>query len=165
MPKVLHRHPHARAVFLGRGDADEASPLRRLSVDLGVDSAVEFHPWTTHPQPFYRDATLLVLPSRSEGFGRTLVEAALVGRAVVASRVGGIPEVVVDGETGLLVPADDPPALAEALLLLLGDPALRRRLAASARTRALASFTIRRHVEAVQDVYAELLASTPVRLA
>jgi rhamnosyl/mannosyltransferase len=77
-------------------------------------------------------ASLLVLPSRSEGMGRVVIEALLRGRPVVGSRVGGIPDLVDDGRTGVLV-APEPAAIADALVRLLGDPAELRRLAAGAR--------------------------------
>jgi glycosyltransferase involved in cell wall biosynthesis len=80
-------------------------------------------------------ATLLVLPSRSEGMGRVVVEAACRGRPVVGSRVGGIPDVVTDGETGLLVQPGDARALAEALVRVLRDPELAERLGVEARRR------------------------------
>jgi glycosyltransferase involved in cell wall biosynthesis len=80
-------------------------------------------------------ATLLVLPSRSEGMGRVVVEAACRGRAVVGSRVGGIPDVVVDGETGVLVAPGDPAALAAALSRVLIDHGLAERLGAEGRIR------------------------------
>ena len=80
-------------------------------------------------------ATLLVLPSRSEGMGRVVVEAGCRGRAVVGSRVGGIPDVVADGETGVLVPPGDASALADALVRVLTDRALAERLGAEARLR------------------------------
>jgi glycosyltransferase involved in cell wall biosynthesis len=80
------------------------------------------------------DATFLVLPSRSEGLGRVVVEAFCRGRAVVGSRVGGIPDLVTDGETGLLVPPGDAVALAETLERVLTDRALAERLGAAART-------------------------------
>jgi len=80
-------------------------------------------------------STLLVLPSRAEGMGRVLVEAACRGRAVVGSRVGGIPDVVADGETGLLVSPADARALADALERVLSDLALAERLGAEARIR------------------------------
>lgn len=80
-------------------------------------------------------ATLLVLPSRSEGMGRVVVEAGCRGRAVVGTRVGGIPDVVADGETGVLVSPDDASALAEALARVLSDRALSKRLGAEARIR------------------------------
>ena len=80
-------------------------------------------------------STLLVLPSRSEGMGRVVIEAAARARAVVGSRVGGIPDVVVDGETGVLVAPGDAAALSDALARVLSDPALAGRLGTEARTR------------------------------
>jgi len=80
-------------------------------------------------------STLLVLPSRAEGMGRVLVEAACRGRGVVGSRVGGIPDVVMDGETGVLVAPGDARALADGLERVLSDPALAERLGAEARMR------------------------------
>ena len=77
-------------------------------------------------------ATVLVLPSRSEGLGRVVVEAFCRGRCVVASRVGGIPDIVEDGVTGVLVPPEDPAALADALVRVLEDRALAERLGAAA---------------------------------
>ena len=78
------------------------------------------------------DSTVLVLPSRSEGMGRVVVEAFCRGRGAVASRVGGIPDLVEDGENGLLVPPGDLDALADALVRVLTDPALAERLGAGA---------------------------------
>jgi glycosyltransferase involved in cell wall biosynthesis len=80
-------------------------------------------------------ATLLVLPSRSEGMGRVVIEAAARARAVVGSRVGGIPDVVADGETGVLVPPGDAPQLAAALVRVLSEPELAESLGAEARAR------------------------------
>ena len=80
-------------------------------------------------------STLLVLPSRSEGMGRVVIEAGCRARAVVGSRVGGIPDVVVDGETGLLVPPGDAGALSDALVRVLGDRELAERLGAEGRAR------------------------------
>jgi glycosyltransferase involved in cell wall biosynthesis len=79
------------------------------------------------------EATALVLPSRSEGLGRVVVEAFCRGRPVVGSRVGGIPDLVTDGETGLLVHPEDPAALAEALVTVLTEHELAARLGAAAR--------------------------------
>jgi glycosyltransferase involved in cell wall biosynthesis len=79
------------------------------------------------------EATVLVLPSRSEGLGRVVVEAFCRGRGVVASRVGGIPDIVMDGQTGVLVQPEDPHALADALVRVLSDRALAERIGASGR--------------------------------
>ena len=85
-------------------------------------------------------AAVVVAPSRREGFGVTVAEAMAHGRPVVASAVGGLLDLVVDGETGLLVPPRDPAALRAALERLLGDAELRARLGAAARERARERF-------------------------
>lgn len=156
-PAILARHPSTRFVLLGADTAGEGARLRALARQLGVEAALELRPWTGDPRPIFEAADVVTLPSRAEGFGRVLVEAACLEKSVVASRVGGIPEVVVDGETGLLVAPDDPAALAEALNRLLGDPGLRAKLGAAARLRATERFSAPRHVEGVERVYAEAL--------
>jgi starch synthase len=88
----------------------------------------------------YRRAAVCVVPSRWDNSPNTVYEAMGCGTPVVASRVGGIPELVVDGETGLLVPPDDPAALAEAVTTLLADPDRRARMGCTARQQALARF-------------------------
>ena len=157
VPAVLEHIPATRFVLLGADTNGEADRLRRLALQLGVNHAVEIRAWMENPRPVFQEADVVTLPSRSEGFGRVLVEAACLAKPVVASRVGGISEVVVDGETGLLIPPDDPSALAEALLRLLRDPHLCHKLGAAARERALARFTARQHVEGVEAVYSELV--------
>src|SRR5262249_4722711 len=82
------------------------------------------------------ESTVLVLPSRSEGMGRVVVEAMSRGRAVLATRVGGLAELVDDGRTGVLVAPGDTRALADALVQLLADRALAARLGAAARAAA-----------------------------
>jgi len=156
-PAVLDQVSGARFVLLGADSDGEADRLRRLAGELAVSPAVEILGWKEDPRSVFQEADVVTLPSRSEGFGRVLVEAAYLAKPVVASRVGGISEVVVDGETGFLVPPDDPPALAEALIRLLTDPNLRARLGKAARERALTRFTARQHVEGVEAVYAEIV--------
>jgi len=88
----------------------------------------------------YGRCAVLCQPSRSEGFGVTIVEAMAAGRPIVATRVGGIPDLVVPEQTGVLVESGDVPALRAALERLLADPALRRRMGAAAQARAAARF-------------------------
>jgi glycosyltransferase involved in cell wall biosynthesis len=113
--------------------------LAPLAVDLveELPGRVEWTPMlTAEDVSAALDAsTLLVLPSRSEGMGRVVIEAGCRARAVVGSGVGGIPDVVADGETGILVPPGDAGALADALVRVLSDPALAERLGAEGRTR------------------------------
>jgi glycosyltransferase involved in cell wall biosynthesis len=103
----------------------------------------------------YRDAAVVVCPSRREGFGVTCLEAMAYGKPVVASAVGGLRDLVVDGETGLLVPPRDPAALRAALACLLDDRELRLRLGAAARERARERFSWDRVVDATLKAYAD----------
>jgi glycosyltransferase involved in cell wall biosynthesis len=93
-----------------------------------------------------------------EPFGRVLIEAMALGRPLIAPREGGPLEIVVDGETGILVAPRDPNALAAAVDRLIGDPALRARMGAAARARVAAVFDIRRHVTTMEAIFDEMLA-------
>jgi len=130
-PLVLARLPGARLRIVGRGTMTET-----------VESLVEAFPESVSWTPSVPGdavsgeldaATVLVLPSRSEGLGRVVVEAFCRGRGVVGSRVGGIPDLVADGTTGLLVPAANATALGDALVRALGEDGLAARLGAAAR--------------------------------
>ena len=99
-------------------------------------------------------ARLFVLPSLTEGISLTLLEAMACGLPVVATRVGGNPEVVQGGQTGLLVPSGDPAALAGAILELLSDDACCRRMGLAGRRRVEDNFDVRRMVAAYESLYA-----------
>jgi len=112
-------------------------------VHYGIAAAPEGVSFLGHVAPagpVLERAAVVVVPSRGEGFGMVALEAAERGRAVVAARVGGLPEIVADGETGLLVPSEDEEALAQAIVALISDPERVRRLGAAARRRALEAF-------------------------
>lgn len=102
-------------------------------------------------------ADIFCLPSYREGFGLTLIEAAACGIPAVASRIYGITDAVEEGKTGLLFPAGDVPALAQALRRLLEDGDLRRQMGEAARMRALELFSSRRIIEEMQALYRRLL--------
>jgi glycosyltransferase involved in cell wall biosynthesis len=111
------------------------------------------------------EATVLVLPSRSEGLGRVIVEAFCRGRGVVASRVGGIPDLVTDGDTGVLVPAGHAEALAEALVRLLSDRELAKRFGAAARVAVepwLA--TPEEYARQIRDLVEQVVGASPRRV-
>jgi len=100
----------------------------------------------------------VAVPSRQEGQGIVALEAMASGLPVVASGVGGLAEMLADGETALLVPPDDPAILASALARLRDDPALRERLATNGRTLMREKYDIRRMVQAVEEVYRAVAA-------
>jgi len=126
-----------RYVFCGEGS--EASALREAAAPLGA--AVRFTGFRSDVAACLAAADLVVLPSLREGLGVAALEAMAAGRPLVASRVGGLPEVVLHEVTGLLVPPGDPGALGTALGRLAVDGALRARLGAAGRARVQARFT------------------------
>ena len=147
MPLVRQRHPDAVLVVLGEG------PLRtRLAAD-----GVFLLGRVGDPAAWYRRADVLVHPARWEGFGLALLEAMLAAVPVVATRVSSIPEIVADGETGLLVPPDDPPALADALDRLLADETLRAACGEAGLRRARREFSVERMARRTLEVYEEAM--------
>ena len=121
-----------RLVFGGEGDAQG---LRRRAAELGIADRIELPGWLgpAERDAELRKATVFCLPSHAEGLPMSMLEAMAARKAVVATNVGGIPETLRDGDNGLLVPPRDERALARALARLLGDAALRDRLAERAR--------------------------------
>jgi glycosyltransferase involved in cell wall biosynthesis len=122
--------------------------------------------WVAHDEllGLYERAAVVVCPSRREGFGVVCAEAMSYGRPVVASAVGGLRDLVVDGETGLLVPPRDVPALRAALERLLGDPELRRRLGTAAREGAREALSWDRSVSLTLQAYEDALPTARLRL-
>jgi glycosyltransferase involved in cell wall biosynthesis len=139
------------------GAGSEEADLRRLAAELGLDEPVRFLGPVTPIGPAYERALAVVVPSRGEGFGMVALEAMERGRAVVASRVGGLPELVVPGETGLLVPPDDLEALRAALVMVASDPAHAAEMGAAGRRRALEAFPEERPAERLDAIYRSAL--------
>ena len=111
------------------------------------------------PERWLAACEVLLVPAVDEPFGRTLVEAMLLGTVVVAAASGGNPEAIRDGVTGCLVPPDDAAAFAERTLGLLAAPALATSLADAARRDALGRFGLRQHAEAIMRVYDTMLST------
>ena len=144
------------ALIVGEGPArpEVEAEIRAL----GLAHAVELAGERRDVPALLASGDVFVLSSRSEGAPISILEAMAAGLPVVASDVGGVGELVVDGETGLLVPPADPARLADALERLLGDSALRRRLGAAGRTRAFERFDLRPLQHAHLELYARELA-------
>jgi len=140
LPAIRAAAPGAQLLLVGAGRADEA--LRRRARQLGVDRAVVFAGEMPRREALraLMVADVVAMPSRSESFGLAAAEAMAFARPVVASDVGGLGEVVADGQTGTLVPPGDPPALAAAVAALLNDAQRRRTFGAAGRRRAEREF-------------------------
>jgi glycosyltransferase involved in cell wall biosynthesis len=157
MRSVLATHPAARLTIAGDGSEREA--LRRRAERLSVSHAVELAGWVPPgdvPALIAR-SSVVVMPSRwREPFGLVALEAAQGGRPIVATSRGGLPEIVVSGETGLLIDADDPRVLAEAVVSLLDRPGMAARMGAAARERAARHFGWEPFVDAYDELYRRL---------
>ena len=146
------------ATFPIVGDGPLRSTLERRAGELGLRDRVVFLGFRSDARDVVAGFDVLVLPSRSEGTPLTVVEAMHAGVPVVASAVGGIPEQIVDGNTGLLVPPDDPAALARAMACVAGDGALAGRLAEAGRRHAHTRFHPDAMLGRLDAVYASALA-------
>ncbi len=153
-PEVLKSVPDANLSFVGAG-AEETN-LRTAIAEVGLAGSVALTGFRADIGVVLDECDLVVLPSSFEAYPTVLLEAAAAGRAVVASAVGGIPEIVEHGGTGLLVPPGDPSELAAAIVRLLTRSDDRTAMATSARERAEARFDARRWADRLADLYREL---------
>jgi glycosyltransferase involved in cell wall biosynthesis len=158
---VIVRRTHPEAVFQVAGSIDAGNPGSYNDLELEELKAhypgVEFLGHRADMPALYRQASVAVLPSRyGEGVPRSLIEAAFSGLPLVAVDGGGIRAIVQQGKTGLLVPAGDSPALAQALLDLLADPATRHRFGQAGRALAMEMFSQQMVLDATMAVYDEL---------
>jgi glycosyltransferase involved in cell wall biosynthesis len=139
----------------GRGPLEPA--LRSYSRELGLEDAVRFLGFVSPIQQALENAGIVVVPSLGEGFGMVALEAMERSRPVIASAVGGLPEIVANGETGIVVPPNDAEALADAIVRLAGDLERAAAMGRAARERAIAEFPPERCAERIESLYAASL--------
>jgi len=156
VPLIVREVPNARVLLLGRGEEEAA--LRERCRALGVADAVIFGGFRRDMHRCYRLMHLSGLTSLSEGLSITVLESMKFGLPVVATAVGGNPEVVEDGVTGVLVPPADPAAFAGAVAALLRDPARRAAMGQAGRRRIESGFAIAGVAERYAALYREVLA-------
>ena len=159
---IVHRAlPTARLLLIG--DGPQRAALAALAGGLQISAAVHFAGWREDARAQMAALNVLAIPSRWEGFGLVTLEAMQAGVAVVASRVSALPEIVLDGETGLLVPAANAAKLAAALMALLQDPQRAMQLGENGRLRAAQLFTVKQM--AVQHAALYLSLAVPANAA
>jgi glycosyltransferase involved in cell wall biosynthesis len=151
------------AVLCMVGDGPDRIPLEQRAQELGVARDTVFLGYQEDVAPFYAAFDVLVLPSGNEGTPVTVIEALAAERPVVATRVGGVPDVVRDGEDGFLVEAGATDDLADRLGRLARDPALRARMGKKGRERVLPRYAVERLVDDVDELYRSLLSAGGVR--
>lgn len=151
--RLRHRHPGLVALLVGDGELRD--DLEERAGRLGLGETVRFLGWRTDVPELLNALDAFVLCSRNEGMGRALVEAMASGLPAVATGVGGIPDLVRDGENGLLIPAGDPDALAEAVGRLLASPEARRAIGQKARESS-AEYSVEEMNRRLEKLYREL---------
>jgi glycosyltransferase involved in cell wall biosynthesis len=162
LPFVLKEVPETRLLLIGEGP--EREQLVRLVKDLGLEGSVEFRGALPHRllADCYRASDIVLLPSirtergEEEGLGLVLAEAMASGVPVIGTRTGGIPSIIEDGITGLLVPERNPKALAEGVLRLLSDATLRERVIQGGMARVRERFDWERIAQGFDRIYREV---------
>jgi glycosyltransferase involved in cell wall biosynthesis len=155
--RVRAARPATRFLIVGDGELRAAMEQRVAA--LGLGDAVRFLGWRADLDRLYADLDVVVLTSRNEGSPVALIEAMAAGRPVVATAVGGVPEVVRDRISGHLVPARRPDAMAQAICEVLADPAGARLLGLAARDAVYPKYSVSRLIRDLEALYGDLLAA------
>ena len=153
------QHENLRMVLAGEGE--QLGYLQALTEQLGIKDKVTFLGVRNDLPDLLAATDSLLMPSLNEGFPRTAIEAMAAGKPIIATRVGGTPEAIIDGETGLLVPAQDVDAMAKMLGTLVGDKELQSRLATAGQTRAKQNYSLTNYVSRLDGLYQRLTGITP----
>ena len=154
MIRVWNERPDARLVFVGKGELE--GKLKDAAVQAKVSDKILFLGWREDIPQIMAAFDIFVLPSLNEGMGRVLVEAMAAGKPVIASSVGGIPDLVKNGENGFLVEPADPLALAEAVKLLIGSPELRMKMGAAGREMS-EKYSVAAMIEKLDKLYEQVI--------
>ena len=159
LARARERRPGITLDVAGRGPL--APALKVYARELGLEDAIRFLGFVSPVEEALEGGAIVVVPSLGEGFGMVALEAMERARPVIASSVGGLPEIVADGETGLVVPPADVDALAAAIVALAADLPRAAQLGAAGRVRALEQFTPERCVERIEELYVRALVAAP----
>jgi len=154
MKPILAGRPDAQAMLLG--DGDEEAPLKTLAESLGVAGAVRFYDSCADTRAFLAAMDVFVFPSIKEGLGIALLEALASGKACVASRIGGISDIIRDGYNGVLVDVGDSKAIGAAVLKLLADDTLRTEMGVRGRALVREKFTLDGMADNMARLYADV---------
>jgi glycosyltransferase involved in cell wall biosynthesis len=156
---LLREHPNVVVLVAGSADSNLARALRERAASAGVEDRFRLLGIREDVPDFLAALDLFVLPSRSEGMSNALIEAMAAGKPCVATRVGGNAEALADGETGRVVPPENPESLRAAVAELLADPGSRAALGDRARERAAREYDLPVMLERTQALYAAVLAA------
>jgi glycosyltransferase involved in cell wall biosynthesis len=156
---VCGRRPNVRFVIAGDVRSPLTEPLKRLTAELGIEERLRFLGFRQDASALVASFDVFVSSSTTEGLPLATLEAVGLGKPVVLTRVGGVPEIVDSGRTGLLVPPSDPAALAEGILQLLDDPERASEMARAGAADVRERFSVQRMCGAYESLYDQLLRS------
>ena len=156
--RVAQQYPEAQCVLVGEGrDGVTLGQLQRLSTELGITERVHFPGYHAHLLPVYGSFDLFALSSRREGLPNSILEAMAVGLPVVTTDVAGTSELVLDGQTGYVVPQGDVDRLAHAMMTLVANKQLRQRMGQAGRERIEREFSFTHRLQHIEELYARIL--------
>ena len=158
--RVEHSHP-GRALLKIAGNGPELGRLQTMAEKLGISDKVEWLGDITNSEVarFYQDLDVVVVPSLEESFGVTAVEGSACARPIIASRVGGLPEVVLDGKTGIMIESQNVDSLVDAMEYMLENPEERVRMGLAGREFVLKHYDFQDNVTQMEQVYKALIKS------
>jgi len=156
--KLSHIHSEFKARLVVVGDGPERESLEAIAASLGIGARVIFTGQVKNVEVYYAAADVLANPSHSEGSPYVLLEAMAAGLPIVATAVGGVPEMVENNKTALLVPAGDPQAMADAVARVLGDEQLARRLTTNASALVTTRFSPETYMRSLAEIYREVIS-------
>jgi len=160
MKLILLKYPNVKLEIIG--DGSFFNELKKQSNKLNISNSVIFFGKFVNVIPFYKRMDIFVLPSIYEGFGIVLLEAMAAGVPIVATNVDGIKEVVINGESGILVPPKNPEAIAEAVMQIINNPQLKKKFIEAGLKRAQL-FDIKEHIMKLDNLYTNLLLADTYR--
>ncbi|HVF54667.1 MAG TPA: glycosyltransferase [Pyrinomonadaceae bacterium] len=160
--RLRELEPGLRFQLVIVGDGPEKSQVEQAAASRGLDGRIVFAGHVGDVRPFYAAADVLALPSHSEGSPNVLLEAMAAGVPVVATRVGGVPEIAEDEKSALLVAARDTEAMAAALRRVLEDSSLAATLAANAKRRAVEDYSPEAYTRSLVEIYCDLLGGRKI---
>jgi glycosyltransferase involved in cell wall biosynthesis len=157
LPAILAAMPMVHYLIIGGGGAEYCARLKAITMERGIADRIHFTGFQDSVGSYLAALDLYVHPSLKEAFGLAVVEAMAMGKAVVATTTGGVPEVVAQGETGLLVPPGDAESLAAAVVSLLKDTVRREQMGLCGRARVQERFSLDASVAQMEQLYGEVL--------
>ena len=161
--KIKEKMDKVKLLMIGKGKRSYVNDLKKLVKKNHIDDSVIFTGFRTDIPEILQEIDLVVTASWTESFGRVTLEAMATGKPVVATNTGASPEIVIDGETGTLVPARNPERLAEAMIDLLSDSEKAKQMGRKGRERVKERFTVQKYIENIECLYEEVMREANAR--